>query len=372
MSRVDADIPSVSGYVYVLSNESLPGVLKVGMTSRDPFTRAMELRTTGVPTPFRVEFCLMTTRPAALEQALHHRFEPQRIHAGREFFRVSVREVVEAVYTLAEWPDGVTGEGAEPMLPRALLTVDYVVVRQSLNVLWAAVDTSPSPLRIDSALSLAQEALGGVSQALETLRESVERGSVSAAQALLALVVAGEVAVRPGGWQRSFLSEKATLVVWVVHAVPELRPSLADAARSLMDVGVTYTERRLGGKFAGSASWVLPSAALLLTGDLNPTDLATHLFRHPSLALEVAQDVRDNLNAPWSWRSLHVPNADYLRCLCVLRDLLHVTVMPSFPWSLPVQKWPQHTWPPEGPFLAARAEQTSLTDVVKYWTEFKM
>ncbi|WP_369409347.1 GIY-YIG nuclease family protein [Deinococcus arboris] len=82
---------TVSGYVYVLSNESLPGVMKVGMTSRDPFTRAAELTTTGLPMPFRVEFCLMTERPAALELALHQQFAAQRVQAGREFFRVSRR-----------------------------------------------------------------------------------------------------------------------------------------------------------------------------------------------------------------------------------------------------------------------------------------
>ena len=47
-------------YVYILSNESMPGLLKIGYTSCDPRKRAAELFTTGVPEPFRVELVLIS------------------------------------------------------------------------------------------------------------------------------------------------------------------------------------------------------------------------------------------------------------------------------------------------------------------------
>jgi hypothetical protein len=45
-----------SGYVYILVNHSMVGLLKIGRTVRDSRARARELSTTGVPTPFQVAF----------------------------------------------------------------------------------------------------------------------------------------------------------------------------------------------------------------------------------------------------------------------------------------------------------------------------
>ena len=45
------------GYVYVMSNEAMPGKYKIGCTSRHPDERANELNTTGIPKPFVVEYC---------------------------------------------------------------------------------------------------------------------------------------------------------------------------------------------------------------------------------------------------------------------------------------------------------------------------
>ena len=41
--------------VYVLTNQAMPGIVKIGMTERDDVQRRMnELYSTGVPLPFRV------------------------------------------------------------------------------------------------------------------------------------------------------------------------------------------------------------------------------------------------------------------------------------------------------------------------------
>jgi len=45
------------GYIYALVNASMPGLVKVGRTSRDPKDRAAELSgATGVATPFLVVY----------------------------------------------------------------------------------------------------------------------------------------------------------------------------------------------------------------------------------------------------------------------------------------------------------------------------
>ena len=46
----------MAGWVYVLSNEFMPGIYKIGMTTTSPATRAKELSSaTGVPAPFKIE-----------------------------------------------------------------------------------------------------------------------------------------------------------------------------------------------------------------------------------------------------------------------------------------------------------------------------
>lgn len=47
----------MGSFVYVLTNPSMPGLVKVGKTTTSPGQRMAELHTTGVPTAFELEFC---------------------------------------------------------------------------------------------------------------------------------------------------------------------------------------------------------------------------------------------------------------------------------------------------------------------------
>lgn len=79
------------GIVYVLSNRVMPGLVKIGMTTRCELdSRLRELYTTGVPVPFDVEYACEVNSIDCLkiEKALHKAFEPQRINANREFFQI--------------------------------------------------------------------------------------------------------------------------------------------------------------------------------------------------------------------------------------------------------------------------------------------
>ncbi len=91
-----------SGYVYALQNASFPGILKIGMTLRNPFERASELHTTGVPTPFFVAFCVFVPDAVRLERTLHTHFAAHRINANREFFKLELPELMAAVLPYME------------------------------------------------------------------------------------------------------------------------------------------------------------------------------------------------------------------------------------------------------------------------------
>jgi len=87
---------NTAGFVYILSNPSMPGILKIGSTERTVKERVAELSaTTGVPTPFRVEHYILTEDPKGLEQSLHEELSEFRVNGNREFFKVSVDELLK-------------------------------------------------------------------------------------------------------------------------------------------------------------------------------------------------------------------------------------------------------------------------------------
>lgn len=97
------------GIVYMLTNEAMPGLVKIGKTSRlDLDKRMKELYTTGVPLPFecayacRVKLCHMDE----VESALHKAFEPSRVNGNREFFRVSPSQVEPLLKLLTHINEG--------------------------------------------------------------------------------------------------------------------------------------------------------------------------------------------------------------------------------------------------------------------------
>lgn len=76
-----------AGFIYVLSNEHMPGVYKIGMTKNDPESRAKEISsTTGVPSPFNVVAAFHSMNPRADERMIHDAFASCRVSQNREFF----------------------------------------------------------------------------------------------------------------------------------------------------------------------------------------------------------------------------------------------------------------------------------------------
>ncbi|MGY2992887.1 hypothetical protein ACVWWD_001694 [Mesorhizobium sp. URHB0026] len=97
----------VEGSVYILSNPSMPGLLKVGFTTGAVSKRASELSgVTSIPTGFRIEWTLpITGDPRAVEQRAHAHLAPNR--HGKEFFKVSLDAAKAAcIQSFAElYPD---------------------------------------------------------------------------------------------------------------------------------------------------------------------------------------------------------------------------------------------------------------------------
>lgn len=84
--------------VYVLTNEGMPGLVKIGMTDGDTVeTRMRQLNTTSVPFPFEcyyaAEINTGNSNAVKIEHLLHNLFEDKRVNPKREFFRISPDKV---------------------------------------------------------------------------------------------------------------------------------------------------------------------------------------------------------------------------------------------------------------------------------------
>lgn len=92
-----------SGHVYIISNIGSFGenIYKIGMTRRlEPLDRIKELGDASVPFLFDVHAMIYSENAPDLEKHLHRVFEARRmnlVNSRKEFFKVSLDDVVEAV-----------------------------------------------------------------------------------------------------------------------------------------------------------------------------------------------------------------------------------------------------------------------------------
>lgn len=96
-----------AGFVYVLANDAMPDVLKIGQTSRLSEDRANDLFTTGIPFPFKVIFRVLTSNQKELESMVHEKLKNFRVNQNREFFHVSPEVAIDAILNAQQQVDGI-------------------------------------------------------------------------------------------------------------------------------------------------------------------------------------------------------------------------------------------------------------------------
>ena len=85
----------MKGWVYVITNVAMPGLVKVGYSTKDPELRAKELNHTGAPHPYVVDYELLIEDPYSIEQRTHGILSAKR--EAKEWFRCSSEEAVVAI-----------------------------------------------------------------------------------------------------------------------------------------------------------------------------------------------------------------------------------------------------------------------------------
>lgn len=118
----------VRGWVYVITNKAMPGLVKVGYSTKDPVLRAGELDGTGMPHPYRVAFDALVAQPRDIEQSVHAKL--RHVKEGKEWFRCDVALAVQEIRACAleilhenirdlAMPPAQPGERVLPQSPRA-------------------------------------------------------------------------------------------------------------------------------------------------------------------------------------------------------------------------------------------------------------
>jgi hypothetical protein len=85
------------GYIYVLLNYSMPGLFKIGLTSRSPRDRVSQLSSaTGVPSPFVLAYDILVPDAARAERQIHEALSARgyRIAENREFFEAPLDLII--------------------------------------------------------------------------------------------------------------------------------------------------------------------------------------------------------------------------------------------------------------------------------------
>ncbi len=88
------------GIFYILTNDAMPGLVKIGKTQMDDVQKRMKqlyLGVTSVPLPFQCLFAAEVEDCGKLESLAHRVFKAARLNPRREFFMIDAEDILEWV-----------------------------------------------------------------------------------------------------------------------------------------------------------------------------------------------------------------------------------------------------------------------------------
>jgi hypothetical protein len=179
--------------VYVLTNEAIEGLVKIGRTTTNVEQRIKELDNTSTPLPFQCFYAAEVVDSALVEGKLHRIFADKRIRINREFFRVDPNQVREAIQ-LAELRD---------VTPR----FDVVVDTGDVQALKNAVATEERRARLRfTELKIPIGATLTFAKDEEITAEVVADGKINFEGEIMSPSAAAKIAVRRLGYEWSAVS----------------------------------------------------------------------------------------------------------------------------------------------------------------------
>jgi hypothetical protein len=182
--------------VYVLTNEAMEGLVKIGRTTTSVEQRIRELDNTSMPLPFQCFYAGEVANSALVEGKLHRIFADKRIRNNREFFRVDPNQVREAIQ-LAELRD---------VTPR----FDVVVDADDVQALKKAVANEERRARLRfTELNIPVGATLAFAKDANVLAQVVTDGKVNFEGEVMSPSAAAKIAIKRLGYEWSAVSGSA-------------------------------------------------------------------------------------------------------------------------------------------------------------------
>lgn len=93
-------------YIYILTNDTMPGLVKIGFTKNKPSDRVKQINAaTGVPLDFKVEYQYPCFNAHDLEKEIHAYLEKEvgnRTNKKKEFFNMTVEAAIAVIEKIGE------------------------------------------------------------------------------------------------------------------------------------------------------------------------------------------------------------------------------------------------------------------------------
>jgi len=86
-----------TGFVYILKNEAMPEIYKIGVTGReelDDRINELYIGKTNIPLPFECVFACRVKNYKDVEKIIHNAFMDTRVNPNREFFTIEPDRVI--------------------------------------------------------------------------------------------------------------------------------------------------------------------------------------------------------------------------------------------------------------------------------------
>jgi len=101
--RLDEYSSTWGEYVYVLTNPSMPGIVKIGFTTTSPEQRIKEINSaTGVIEKWNLEWSIECTEAYDLEKRVHEYLQEFRVSKNREGFYTTPTQAIAAIQKINE------------------------------------------------------------------------------------------------------------------------------------------------------------------------------------------------------------------------------------------------------------------------------
>ena len=92
-------------YIYILENDTMPGLVKIGFTKNKPSERVKQINAaTGVALDFYVKYQYPCFNAHDLEKEIHIYLESQgfRVNKKKEFFNITVEQAISVIERIGE------------------------------------------------------------------------------------------------------------------------------------------------------------------------------------------------------------------------------------------------------------------------------